>query len=90
MMLTLTDEHRQSLQQHPGRPLELRDEQSDALYIFMSRQQFETLVYDDSDLSADELLAAAAAANRGRDGWDAEGMDIYDSPAYDAPTAPTP
>ncbi len=85
MPLTLTDEQREALRQHPGGPVEFRDDQSNTRYVLMSRQVFQSLVYDDSDLGADELLAAAAAVNRGLDGWDAPGMDVYDSPAYDSP-----
>jgi hypothetical protein len=36
-------------------------------------QADEKVLYDDSDLTAEEMLAAAAAANRGPEGWDAPG-----------------
>ncbi len=35
------------------------------------------VLYDDSELTPEEMLAAAAAANSGPDGWDAPGMDVY-------------
>ena len=47
------------------------------------------VLYDDSELTADEMLAAAATANGGPEGWDAPGMDVYDSPEY-APPADRP
>jgi hypothetical protein len=36
-------------------------------------------------IAAHEMLYAAALANRGPDGWDAPGMEVYDTPAYDPP-----
>ena len=49
-------------------------------------EEMRKILYDDSELTTDEMLAAAATASRGPDGWDAPGMDIYDGPQYAAPT----
>lgn len=44
----------------------------------MTSQQFQKYVYDDSDLTPDEMAAAAASHLDDPEGWGAAGMDAYD------------
>jgi hypothetical protein len=67
------------------RPLEVRDATGKA-YIVMTSQQFEKYVYDDSELTPEEMLAAAAWQLDDRDGWAAPGMDAYDQDDSEATT----
>jgi len=62
---------------HQDRPLEVQDA-AGKVYFVMTRQQFQKYVYDDSELTADEMLAAAASQLDDPEGWDAPGMDEYD------------
>jgi hypothetical protein len=58
------------VQQHAG-----------AKFVLMTVEGYEQLrrlAYDDSDLTPDEMLAAASWAIADSDGWDAEGMSDYD------------
>ena len=48
-------------------------------------EEMRKVLYDDSELSPEEMLAAAASTGQGESGWDAPGMDVYDGPKYDAP-----
>ena len=48
--------------------------------------EMKKILYDDSELSADEMMAAAAVANAGPEGWDAPGMEVYDGPEFAPPT----
>jgi len=66
------------MQQQPDRPLEIRDDQTDTLYVLMTHDQFQKLAYDDSDLTGEEMIAAAAAALNDPEGWGAPGMEVYD------------
>lgn len=59
------------------RPVEVRDAAGKA-YIVMTTQQFQKYIYDDSELTPDEMVAAAAWQLDDRDGWGAPGMDAYD------------
>lgn len=59
------------------RPLEVRDA-AGKLYIVMTSRQFQKYVYDDSELTPDEMAAAAALHLDDPDGWGAAGMDAYD------------
>lgn len=54
----LTNDLRDAVQQNGG-AIEAEDDQH-RLYVVMTRQEFERVVYDDSDLTADEMLAAAS------------------------------
>jgi hypothetical protein len=49
-------------------------------------EEMRKVLYDDSQVSADEMLAAAEAGNSGPEGWDAPGMEVYDKPDYAPPT----
>ena len=59
------------------RPLEVRDA-AGRVYFVMTGQQFQKYVYDDSELTADEMLAAASSQLDDPEGWGAAGMDSYD------------
>lgn len=61
---------------HQDRPLEVRDA-AGKVYFVMTGQQFQKYVYDDSELTADEMLAAATAHLDDPEGWGAPGMDQY-------------
>ncbi len=65
------------------RPLEVRDA-AGRVYIVMTSQQFQKYIYDDSELSSDEMLAAAALHLDDPEGWGAAGMDAYDKDASES------
>jgi len=44
----------------------------------MTRQEFKRLIYDDSDLTDGEMMAAAGHLFNDPDGWGAPEMDVYD------------
>lgn len=44
------------------RPLEVRDNEG-RIFVVMTNRQFQQFVYDDSDVSDDEMLAAASVSN---------------------------
>lgn len=58
------------------RPLEVRDAAGKA-YVVMTSQQFQKYVYDDSELTPDEMLAVAAWQLDDREGWGAPAVDAY-------------
>lgn len=62
---------------HQDRPLEVRDA-AGQIYFVMTSQQFQKYVYDDSDLTPGEMVAAAASHLDDPEGWGASGMDAYD------------
>jgi hypothetical protein len=59
------------------RPLEVCDAAGNA-YIVMTSQQFQKYVYDDTELTPDEMAAAAALHLDDPEGWGAAGMDDFD------------
>lgn len=59
------------------RPLEVEDA-AGKVYIVMTRRQFQMYVYDDSELTPDEMAAAAALHLDDPEGWGAAAMDAYD------------
>jgi hypothetical protein len=71
MIVKVPPEFRDAIDQ-AGHPLELQDEQTSTLYVLMTREQFRELVYDDSDLTDDEMLAAAGEGLNAPDGWGAQ------------------
>ena len=75
----ITKEIRDAVNQHPDRPIELQDEQNQAFYVLMSRDLFQRYIYDDSELTPDEMTAAAGQFLDDPDTWAAPGMDAYDS-----------
>ena len=80
------NEIREAMQQQSGRPLEIPDDQMNTAYIVMTREQFQKLVYDDSDLTPEEMVAATATGLDDAEGWGAPGMEVYDE---DHPQAPS-
>lgn len=79
----LSKELSQALQNKPGTPLEVEDPETSTLYVLVTREQFTRLqdrLYDDGELTTEEMLAAAAPALNDPAGWGAAGMDEYDRP----------
>lgn len=74
----LINELREALADSAGKPVEIEDPQTHQIYILMTRREFQRLVYDDSDLTEDEMQAAASRALNDPEGWDAPGMEAYD------------
>ena len=75
----LTDEQREAISRQPDCPIEVEDDQTKTVYVLMTRQQFQTLVYDDSDLTPEEMTAAAEQAIDDPDGWGAPSMAADDT-----------
>ena len=83
MSITLSAEQRQAIAAHPGEPVELVDEVSQARFILLPAEQFErikTLLSSD-DFDVRETYAAQSAALAAA-GWDDPALDIYND--YDA------
>ncbi len=84
----LTDDLAKALDEHGGK-LTLQHPLTGQTVILIIGKRLEEemkkVLYDDSELSPGEMIAAAAAANSGPKGWDAPGMEVYDGPEYDAP-----
>jgi hypothetical protein len=51
-----------------------------------AREKLEKLVYDDSEWSEQEMLAAASQQLDDPEGWGAPGMEVYDELYGDKPT----
>jgi hypothetical protein len=83
----LIQDLREALQDSAGKPVEIEDAQTHEIYILMTRREFQRLVYDDSDLTEEEMRAAANGALDDPDGWGARGMDSYDRDRPDAPAS---
>jgi hypothetical protein len=62
---------------HQDRPLEVQDA-AGKVYVVMTSQQFQKYVYDDGDITPDEMLAAASQHLDDPEGWGAPGMHSYD------------
>lgn len=62
---------------HHDAPLEVRDA-AGRIYVVMTGEQLRKYVYDDSELTPDEMLAAAASQLDDPEGWGAPGMDHDD------------
>lgn len=54
----ITDDLRDAVQRNGGKAVVAEDDQH-RLYVVMTRQEFERVVYDDSDLTEAEMLASA-------------------------------
>lgn len=74
----LTSELRDAVQQNAGKPVEVEDDQH-RVYVLMTRQEFQRVAYDDSDLTASEMEAAAAHGLTDGEGWDDPDMDSYNA-----------
>jgi hypothetical protein len=59
------------------KPLEVHDTAGRVFFV-MTRQQFQKYVYDDSDLTAEEMLAAATSPLDDPEGWGDAEMEAYD------------
>jgi len=81
----ISPEQRDAIRQQSGRPIEVEDEQTHTVYVLMTREQFQKIAYDDSDLTGDEMLAAAAQALDDPEGWGAAGMEAYDESDSEQP-----
>jgi hypothetical protein len=81
MTLKLTNEMRHALEQNPGQPVRLEDEQShNVLLPLATYERVESLFADDSFDVRDTYAAQSGAA--GSTGWDDAEMEVYDN--YDA------
>ena len=69
---------REALQHSGGKPVEIEDTQTHEIYVLMTRDDFQRLMYDDSELSEGEMLAAARQGLSDPEGWSAPGMEVYD------------
>ncbi len=76
----LTKELYDALQKNAGKPLDVQAEgdPTHQVYVVMTRQEFKRLIYGDSDLTADEMMAATAHLFNDPDGWGDPAMDVYD------------
>lgn len=72
----MSDTMATAVKQHGGL-LRLEDAEG-AVYYVLTSQQFQQYVYDDSELTADEMIAAAATGLGDPEGWGASGMNDYD------------
>lgn len=83
MQYPLSAELREALAAHPGEPIELRDDASEALYVILPKERFdrlrEFLALDEEEVR--EFYPAQERALR-LAGWDDPEMDIYND--YDA------
>jgi hypothetical protein len=82
MELSLSDQQRAAISANPGQPLTIDDDRTQTQYVLVRAELFrrlQQLAYDDSDLTPEEMLAAAARVWPEDDDWDAPGMDEYDS-----------
>jgi hypothetical protein len=83
MGISISAEQRQAIAEHPGEPVELVDEISQARFFLLPAEQFERiralLAVDSFDVR--ETYAAQSAA-LGAAGWDDTELDIYND--YDA------
>ena len=73
----ITEEIAEAVEQQPSRPLLVTDAAGKVYYV-MTDQTFSQYVYDDSELTTDEMIAAAASGLDDPEGWGAAGMDDYD------------
>jgi hypothetical protein len=81
----LTDEMRQALESTKGRPVNVKDEQTQQEYILMPLsvyQRLSVLLGDDQFDVTDAYAAQSTAA--GATGWDDPEMDIYDQWDFEA------
>jgi hypothetical protein len=83
MSVSLSAEQRQAVAQHPGEPVELIDETSQARYVLVPGEQFDRikalLAADDFELRE---TYAAQSQSLAAAGWDDPELDIYND--YDA------
>jgi hypothetical protein len=77
------------IQPQPGRvaEFEFEGDASNTIWVMMTREQMKQIVYDDDELSSNEMLASAATALDDPEGWGAPGMEVYDDIEADPPTS---
>lgn len=81
----INEEIRKALQQQPGKPLEVEDDQTHRKYVVIPAETFQkvrALFYDDSQFDPSEAYPLLDETFGGAEGWDAPGMEAYDN--YDA------
>lgn len=86
MKLTSIDELRKALRESGGNPVEVEDDQTSTVYVMVTREEFQRKyqpAYDDSELSPEEMLAAASSGLDDVEGWGAPGMEDYGMEDYD-------
>lgn len=73
----------------PGNVVELEFEgdASGTVWVMLTRDRLKQLMYDDDDLSTDEMLAAATQGLDDPEGWGAAGMEVYDDTQPDPPSS---
>ena len=55
-MIELTEEQRQAVQQHVGKPIPLMDPHTHQIFVLLSRDRYESLAeYDDSPWTDEEM-----------------------------------
>jgi len=59
MSTELNQEIVEAIKQQPGKPLQVHDA-AGQVYILMTNQQFQQYIYDDSELTPEEMIAAAS------------------------------
>jgi hypothetical protein len=92
MTLKLSNDLAKALDEHGGK-LTLQHPVTGQPVVLIIGQRLEEemrrVLYDDSELSEVEMLAAMGLTSSGSMGWDAPGMDDYDGPQYAPPTDPS-
>ena len=86
----LSDDQRKAIEQYPGQPVTVEDDRTQAVYVLLpieTYQKVQSLLSDDSELTPEEMLAAAAEALDNPSGWGAPGMEEYDH--YDSDSQPS-
>lgn len=83
MSITLSAEQRQAIADHPGEPVELIDEVSQARFVLLPAEQFDRIkaLLSTDEFDVRESYAAQSAALAAA-GWDDPELDIYND--YDA------
>ena len=84
--IKLDDQTREQLLQKGE--LQVEDTQGVPIVLMTvdARQELQKVVYDDSDLTEDEMLDVAAKQLDDPEGWGAPSMEIYDQLYGDNPT----
>lgn len=79
-MIELTEELRQAMRTHPGKPVRLVDPETREAFVLLRAEEYDRLTedaYDDSPWT-DEEMDLLAAEQADFLGW--EGMDAYQDP----------
>jgi hypothetical protein len=78
-MSTISDQQRQELQAHPGRPVEVIDEQNHKVYYLIPADQFDKVraLLTEEEFNPREMYPLIAKT-AGAAGWNDPEMDAYD------------